>query len=231
MAKKSFERQLIEWFKKSRLMVPKEAYDAYMTFLKKGYPDAFKEKKKGRPKAGNISGDNFIVNGCPLPDANDCSAIDMLLSLWGDTAKEWAKMALCLLDCGIIPSKTILKGKRNYRTFKNPIKAIYNVIARNKHFYEWHNGVVLIDDIDEDGEPYVKEMIETYKPKIVGYDMFARALKDMQENEVDYPQVERNNDKKRVMAILSEVENEIKNYIDQELAWVDGIDWYTELNK
>lgn len=231
MAKKSFERQLVEWFEKTRKMVPKEAYEAYMKFLKKGYPNSFRDKKKGRPKAGNISYDNFIVNGYGLPDAYDCPAIYRLLSLWGDTAKEWSKMALCLLDCGIIPSKTILRGKSNYRTFKNPIKSIYNVIARNKHFYEWYDGMAFIDDIDEDSEPYIKEMIETYKPKTVGYDMFARALRDMQENEVDYPQEERNNDKRRVKAILSEVENEIKNYIDKELTWVDGIDRYTELNK
>lgn len=236
MACKKFERKLVEWFESTKKMVPESSYKSYMEFLKKAYPESFKDKEKGRPKAKEDL--MFFAEEVPFPSGQNLGNIEDLMNLWGDSAKEWAKMALCFIENGIIPLKKIKAGDDIKTIFDGDLKSLYNSIKKEKllslsrrrinklinknggyEYCEKNKLTINLNDhsIDE----------ECHYPKLISYDSFIKAIREIQENEIDYPDEERRKDKERFMALLPKLKEELKEYWDwyeTTISFPDDID-------
>lgn len=89
MAKKSFERKLVEWFESTKEIAPSEAYNFYINLLKKEMPEGFEVKLPGRKSQNRIIGFKSPMD--PNPDRS-------ILILYSDI--EIAKLAICIDKLG-----------------------------------------------------------------------------------------------------------------------------------
>lgn len=112
MARKSFERRLVEWFESTKEIAPNDAYNYYLNLLKEEMPEGFEVKKPGR-----ISQNRTIGFRSPSEHNPERS----ILELYSDI--ELAKLAICIDKLGYWEEND-MSVKEKYETLINEFEGL-----------------------------------------------------------------------------------------------------------
>lgn len=112
MAKKSFERRLVDWFESTKEKAPNDAYNFYFNLLKEEMPEGFEVKKPGRISQNRIIG--FRSPYEPNPERS-------ILELYSDM--ELAKLAVCIDKLGYWEEND-MSVKEKYETLINEFEGL-----------------------------------------------------------------------------------------------------------
>lgn len=194
MARESFERKLLRWVESHEGEIGREGTAKIIGIIKREFPGVAEERKKGRKKLSFEDvelGSYFDARQFWYDDdrmrPNFLQIMDRLnriMRLFPNTPKDWAKLAVSLVDCSLINMESAMSKKNGYMARK----PIYEFIKKLKPL-NWEPG--------KNGE-WICVI-----PFFPDYREFCARLKDIEEIEDCYPAEEREQMRETVLDELN----------------------------
>lgn len=205
MPSKSFESKLYDWAKEHAQELGDDAYNKIIAILEKEAPEALEVKRRGRKNATTDEEEIISIGEFKgFLFSEDLASI--MFDGVPDTAKDWAKLAIVLMEMGLIKSE----GDNKTR-FDVPTRSVYEIIKQYKDYEPKENGKAPITER-----------------------AFRYALEEIEYDKGLFPEKEREEMKIIIRDIIKEWEYDAQDYYDQ-IGYFDGDkdnedDYYSYLN-